>query len=167
MLRNGQLDDKLKSQEKELRKISTGSSLGKVFLDTVKQREKINAGNTQSSSLDHNLTFVAPERRAFIDPRSYARTPSASREPHNRLRYDSPVNASPSRMTHSRQEEDPPPSTFYRSSSGRSLGTPGYSTPGLQASTPNYRMVSSLGGPPKPGYTRKSSTLPSGGMRID
>ena len=109
------------------------------------------------------LTFVAAERRAFIDPRSYARTPSASREPQNRLRYDSPVNASPSRMTHSRQEEDPPPSTFYRSSSGRSLGTPGLSTPGLQQSTPNYRLVSSLGGPPKPGYTRKSSTLPSPG----
>ena len=62
-----ELDCKLKSQEKELRKISTGSSLGKVFLDTVRQREKINA-----------------ERRAFIDPRSYARTASASREPINR-----------------------------------------------------------------------------------
>merc|ERR1719189_1433410 len=120
-----ELEDKLKSQEKELRKISTGSSLGKVFLDTVKQREKINA-----------------ERRAFIDPRSYARTASASREPTNRLRYDSPVNASPSRLTHSRQDEDPPPSTFYRSSSGRSLGTPGFSTPGLHQSTPNYRIVS-------------------------
>ena len=144
--KNGHEDDKLKKEEIELRKISTGSSLGKVFLDTVKQREKINA-----------------ERRAFIDPRSYARTPSATREPHNRLRYDSPVNASPSRLTHSRAEEDPPPSTFYRSSSGRSLGTPGYSTPGLHQSTPNYRVVSSLGGPPKPGYTsaRKSSTLPS------
>ena len=136
-------ENKLKKEETELRKISTGSSMGKVFLDTVKQREKINA-----------------ERRAFIDPRSYARTPSASREPHNRLRYDSPVNASPSRLTHSRQDEDPPAS-FYRSSSGRSLGTPGYSTPGLHQSTPNYRVVSSLGGPPKPGYTRKSSTLPS------
>lgn len=143
--KNGDAEgDRLKKEATELRKISTGSSLGKVFLDTVKQREKINA-----------------ERRAFVDPRSYARTPSASREPHNRLRYDSPVNASPSRMTHSRMDDDPPPSTFYRSSSGRSLGTPGYSTPGLHQSTPNYRVVSSLGGPPKPGYTRKSSTLPS------
>ena len=42
-----ELDDKLKSQEKELRKISTGSSLGKVFLDTVRQREKINAGKRE------------------------------------------------------------------------------------------------------------------------
>ena len=79
--KNGDAEgDRLKKEATELRKISTGSSLGKVFLDTVKQREKINA-----------------ERRAFVDPRSYARTPSASREPHNRLRYDSPVNASPSR----------------------------------------------------------------------
>ena len=45
-----ELDGKLKSQEKELRKISTGSSLGKVFLDTVKQREKINAGERESES---------------------------------------------------------------------------------------------------------------------
>ena len=147
---NGDVEgDKLKKEEKELRKISNGSSLGKVFLDTVKQREKINA-----------------ERRAFIDPRSCARTASATREPHHRLRYDSPVNASPSRLTHSRAETLPDmdaPSTFYRSSSGRSLGTPGHSTPGLHHSTPNYRVVSSLGGPPKPGYTggRKSSTLPS------
>merc|ERR1719323_2826745 len=139
-----QVDHKLKQEEKELRKISTGSSMGRVFLDTVKQREKINA-----------------ERRAFVDPRSCARTPSATREPHNRLRYDSPVNASPSRLTHSRLDDDPTPSSFYRSSSGRSLGTPGYSTPGLHQSTPNYRVVSALGGPPKPGYTRKSSTLPS------
>ena len=145
--KNGELDEegeKLKKEETELRKISTGSSIGKVFLDTVKQREKINA-----------------ERRAFVDPRSCARTPSATREPVNRLRYDSPVNASPSRMTHSRLDDDPTPSSFYRSSSGRSLGTPGYSTPGLHQSTPNYRVVSALGGPPKPGYTRKSSTLPS------
>ena len=45
-----ELDDKLKSQEKELRKISTGSSLGKVFLDTVRQREKINAGKRERVS---------------------------------------------------------------------------------------------------------------------
>merc|ERR1740128_69871 len=143
-----QLDSKLKNQEETLRKISSGGSgLGKVFLDTVKQREKMNA-----------------QRRAFIDPRSYARTPSATREPQFRLRYDSPVNASPSRLTHSRMEEEPS-STFYRSSSGRSLGTPGYTTPGTVHSTPSYRIVSSLGGPPKPGYTsRKSSTLPAHGV---
>ena len=86
-----ELDDKLKSQEKELRKISTGSSLGKVFLDTVKQREKINAGKRErererESSQTSELieTFCTAERRAFIDPRSYARTASATREPINR-----------------------------------------------------------------------------------
>lgn len=141
-----QLDAKLKNQEETLRKISKGGSgLGKVFLDTVQQREKMNA-----------------QRRAFIDPRSYARTPSATREPQFRLRYDSPVNASPSRLTHSRHEDEP--TTFFRSSSGRSLGTPGYTTPGTVHSTPSYRIVSSLGGPPKPGYTRKSSTLPASGI---
>ncbi len=33
----------------------------------------------------------------MLDPRSAARTPAANREPHYRLRYESPVNASPSR----------------------------------------------------------------------
>ena len=85
-----ELDDKLKSQEKELRKISTGSSLGKVFLDTVKQREKINAGKrerereTAGQISELIEIFCTAERRAFIDPRSYARTASASREPTNR-----------------------------------------------------------------------------------
>jgi len=147
-----EMDKKLKSQEEILRKISEGSSIGKVFLDTVKQREKINA-----------------QRRAFIDPRSYARTPSASREPTYRLRFDSPVNASPSRLTsHSScgSRPDDEPTTFFRSSSGRSLGTPGFQTPALGGrSTPTYKMVSAHGGPPKPGYTgRKSSTLPSPGL---
>ena len=148
-----EMDKKLKNQEESLRKISEGSSMGKVFLDTVRQREKINA-----------------QRKAFIDPRSYARTPSASREPHYRLRFDSPINASPSRLTHSscavRPEDEP--GTFFRSSSGRSLGTPGYHTPAMGGhATPSYKMVSSIGGPPKPGYTaagRKSATLPSPGV---
>lgn len=149
---NGVMEEKLKTQEATLRKISDGSSMGKVFLDTVKQREKINA-----------------QRMAFIDPRSYARTPSATREPHLRLRFDSPVNASPSRLTNSRTDDTDfeHPANFFRSSSGRSLGTPGYSTPGAGShSTPSYRIISSLGGPPKPGYTssqRKSATLPSPG----
>ena len=50
-----ELDGKLKSQEKELRKISTGSSLGKVFLDTVKQREKINAGKRERERLQPDM----------------------------------------------------------------------------------------------------------------
>jgi hypothetical protein len=34
----------------------------------------------------------------------------------------------------------------------------------MHSSTPSYRIVSSQGGPPKPGYTRKTSTLPSPGV---
>ena len=38
------------------------------------------------------------------------------------------------------------PGTFFRSSSGRSLGTPGYHTPALGGhTTPSYKMVSSIG----------------------
>ena len=37
-------------------------------------------------------------RHKMLDPRSAARTPAANREPHYRLRFDSPVNASPSRI---------------------------------------------------------------------
>ena len=38
------------------------------------------------------------------------------------------------------------PGTFFRSSSGRSLGTPGYHTPALGGHvTPSYKMVSSIG----------------------
>ena len=131
-----QMKAKLKNQEETLRKISNkGSEIGKVFLNTVKQREKLQE-----------------QRKAFMDPRSYARTPSASREPVFSLRYDSPVKASPSRLTHySRQDER-----------SLSTGTPGYGgTLNSTQTTPSYRIVSSMRGPPKPGYTaRKSSTLP-------
>ena len=59
-----ELDCKLKSQEKELRKISTGSSLGKVFLDTVRQREKINAGKRTSAQPENfdNETWHCREK---------------------------------------------------------------------------------------------------------
>ena len=72
-------DPKLEKTEEELRKISTG--MGKVFLAELaveKERKK---------SL----------KSKFVDPRSAARTPAAKKEPHFRLRYDSPINASPSR----------------------------------------------------------------------
>ena len=133
-----EMKEKLKSQEETLRKISTkGSEIGKVFLNNVKQREKLQK-----------------QRQAFMDPRSYARTPSASREPVFGLRYDSPVKASPSRLTHYSRQED----------RGLSQSTPGYGgTLNSAHTTPSYRIVSSYRGPPKPGYTRKSSTLPSYG----
>lgn len=72
-------DPKLEQTEKTLKKISTG--MASVFLQDLaaeKQRKK--------SALK------------FVDPRSAARTPAANREPQFRLRYDNPVNASPSRI---------------------------------------------------------------------
>lgn len=70
----GYVDPQLKKEEEELTKIASG--IGKVFLKTVKEREKIMA-----------------YRRANLDPRSSSRTPSAKSEITAKLRYDNPVNA--------------------------------------------------------------------------
>ena len=64
----------IQREEEELSKISTG--IGKVFLQQVKEREKLRA-----------------HRIAHMDPRNASRTPSASKEPHYRMRFDSAVNA--------------------------------------------------------------------------
>lgn len=72
---DGQTDDpRLKKEEAELRKISSGIS--KVFLKTVKEREKVRAYKKQN-----------------IDPRNASRTPSGKTEINTKLRYDNPVNA--------------------------------------------------------------------------
>lgn len=111
-------DTKLKKEEEELSKISTG--IGKVFLQNVREREKMRQW-----------------KLAHLDPRNASRTPSAAREPAYRLRYESPVNASPSRnVDHPRpweEEELMDRSSSYRSSVGRSVGT-----------IPSYNVVSSL-----------------------
>lgn len=67
-------DAKLRREEEELSKIATG--IGKVFLKTLKEREKIIAW-----------------KKEHLDPRNASRTPSAKIEPPTRLRYDNPVNA--------------------------------------------------------------------------
>ncbi|XP_067142769.1 actin-binding LIM protein 2-like isoform X1 [Centruroides vittatus] len=130
-------DTQLKKEEEELSKIATG--IGKVFLKTVKEREKLRAW-----------------KRANLDPRNASRTPSASKEPPVRLRYDSPVNASPSRdIDHPKpwEEDEFDSHSGFRSSMGRT-GT-----------LSDYNVVSSLRSVPKPGYglTTKSATLPVGG----
>lgn len=61
-------------EEEELSKISSG--IGKVFLQNVKEREKIKKW-----------------KQTHIDPRNASRCPSASKEPAYRLRYQSPINA--------------------------------------------------------------------------
>ncbi|XP_063239585.1 actin-binding LIM protein 3 isoform X2 [Bacillus rossius redtenbacheri] len=129
-------EKKLKKEEEELSKIATG--IGKVFLQSVREREKLRQW-----------------RMAHLDPRNASRTPSAAREPAYRLRYESPVNASPSRnVDHPRPwEEDEliDRSSSYRSSVGRSIGT-----------IPSYNVVS--GRPAsRPVYGLKSSTLPAAG----
>ncbi|KAG8202041.1 hypothetical protein JTE90_010409 [Oedothorax gibbosus] len=118
------VDLKLKKEEEELTKIATG--IGKVFLKTVKEREKLKAW-----------------KRSNLDPRNASRTPSANKEPPQRLRYFNPVYASPSRDSdHPRPwEEEEFDGKSFRSSTGRLVGT-----------IPNYNVVSSLRHVPKPGY---------------
>ncbi|XP_011250931.2 actin-binding LIM protein 2 isoform X8 [Camponotus floridanus] len=81
-------EQKLKKEQDELSKIDTG--IAKVFLqDREKDRENLR------------------HRAANVDPRNASRTPSAAREPSYRLRYESPVGASPSRnIDHARPWED-------------------------------------------------------------
>ena len=67
-------DPQLKKEEQELSKITSG--IGKVFLKTVHEREKVRSW-----------------KRAHMDPRNASRTPSAKTELPVRLRYDNPVNA--------------------------------------------------------------------------
>jgi actin-binding LIM protein len=127
-------DPQLKKEEQELSKIATG--IGKVFLKTVHEREKIRAW-----------------KRAHVDPRNASRTPSAKTELHQRLRYDNPVNASPSRdMDRPKpwEEEEIDRGSYFRSTyTGRSNIAP-----------INYNVISSLRNVPKPGYGLKSATLP-------
>uniref|UniRef100_A0A224XL27 Putative actin-binding lim zn-finger protein limatin involved in axon guidance n=1 Tax=Panstrongylus lignarius TaxID=156445 RepID=A0A224XL27_9HEMI len=66
------VDSKLKKEEAELSKLSSG--MGKVFLASVKERERI-------------------MRQRQLDPRNASRSPSASSQPSLRLRYQSPINA--------------------------------------------------------------------------
>ncbi|XP_042219782.1 actin-binding LIM protein 3-like [Homarus americanus] len=120
-------DPKLKREEVELSKIATG--IGKVFLQQVKEREKIRAW-----------------KATHLDPRNASRTPAADREPGYKLRFGSSLNASPSRMTdHSRpwgpEDDEFDRGSSYRCSTGRSSAT-----------IPSYNVVSSLRQPPKPGY---------------
>ncbi|RZC35201.1 actin-binding LIM protein 3, partial [Asbolus verrucosus] len=108
-------DLKLKKEEEELSKISSG--IGKVFLKNVQDREKLRQW-----------------KAANLDPRNASRTPSANKEPSYRLRYESPIGASPSRnMDHPKPFDD---DDYDRSYSCRS----------------SVGLVSALRHVPKPGY---------------
>lgn len=119
---NGEIDPKLRREEQELAKIETG--IAQVFLKEVKEREKLQQWKKQN-----------------LDPRNASRTPSASREPLPRLRYSSPLGASPSRSLDQR------PATHMAHYEHTS-----------HAHIPTYNA---LHGAPRPGYALRSSTLPA------
>lgn len=73
-----QVDPKLKKEREELSKIN--SSMSKVFLKGMKEREKLNIW-----------------KKEHLDPRKSSRTASAAVEANRKLRYNNPVHASPSR----------------------------------------------------------------------
>ncbi|XP_017754179.1 PREDICTED: actin-binding LIM protein 2 isoform X1 [Eufriesea mexicana] len=125
-----EVEEKLKKEQDELSKIDTG--IAKVFLqDREKDRE--------------NLRHKA----ANVDPRNASRTPSAAREPTYRLRYESPVGASPSRnIDHARPWEDDD-GFSYRSSVG-----PSYNVGRSSARSPAPRNYPPLG-------TQRAFTLPN------
>ncbi|XP_072751283.1 uncharacterized protein Unc-115a isoform X6 [Anoplolepis gracilipes] len=122
-------EQKLKKEQDELSKIDTG--IAKVFLqDREKDRENLR------------------HRAANVDPRNASRTPSAAREPSYRLRYESPVGASPSRnIDHARPWEDDD-GFSYRSSG------PSYNVGRSSARSPAPRNYPPLG-------TQRAFTLPN------
>ncbi|XP_045455249.1 actin-binding LIM protein 2 [Melitaea cinxia] len=107
---NGDVDPQLRREEQELAKIESG--IAQVFLKEVKEREKLQQWKKQN-----------------LDPRNASRTPSAAREAGARLRYSSPVGASPSRTLDRPRAPEP-----------------------LHHHVPSYNVVSSLRAAPRPGY---------------
>lgn len=130
---------RLRREEEELSKLKS-SGMGKVILKDLQEQKKYENW-----------------KRENLDPRNASRTPSASKEPTYRLRYESPVGASPSRnLDHQRpyEEEYFDRSTSYRGSVGRAIGN-----------APSYNAIHSYRSPPKPGYGFKTSTLPPSSLR--
>lgn len=123
-------DPRFKKEEEELSKIASG--IGKIFLQTLKEREKLRAW-----------------KRANLDPRNASRTASATRELPSSLRYDNPTNASPSRdLDRPRPwEEDDADHSPTRTRS--SLGRPSQMS---SSCSYGYKVVQSNRLTPRPGY---------------
>lgn len=137
--KENQTERRLRKDEEELTKLKS-SGMGKVILKDLQEQKKYETW-----------------KRENLDPRNASRTPSASKEPTYRLRYESPVGASPSRnLDHQRPVEDEyfDRSTSYRGSVGRAIGN-----------APSYNAIHSYRSPPKPGYGFKTSTLPPSSLR--
>ncbi|XP_055624700.1 actin-binding LIM protein 2 isoform X4 [Toxorhynchites rutilus septentrionalis] len=132
--KENETERRLRREEEELSKLKS-SGMGKVILKDLQEHKKYETW-----------------KRENLDPRNASRTPSASKEPSYRLRYESPVGASPSRnLDYQRPQEDEyfDRSTSYRGSVGRAIGN-----------APSYNAIHSYRSPPKPGYGFKTSTLP-------
>ncbi|KAM7359927.1 actin binding LIM protein Uncoordinated 115a isoform 6-T6 [Cochliomyia hominivorax] len=104
--KNGDTDSRLQREAKELEKLNSGigSAIAKDLKETAKYRKW---------------------KQQNLDPRNASRTPSASKEPVYKLRYESPIGASPSRnLDHQKPfyEDEFDRSTSYRGSLGKSLG---------------------------------------------
>ncbi|XP_055381382.1 actin-binding LIM protein 3 isoform X2 [Condylostylus longicornis] len=126
--------ERLKKEAEELEKLN--SNMGSVIARDLKEAVRYRKWKQQN-----------------LDPRNASRTPSASKEPVYKLRYESPVGASPSRNADHQKpfydDEIFDRSTSYRGSVGKSLGN-----------APSYNAIHSYRSPPKPGYGFKTSTLP-------
>ncbi|XP_044571210.1 actin-binding LIM protein 3 isoform X3 [Drosophila ananassae] len=132
---NGKTNGKIKNGEEQQR-----------LQREAEQLEKLNSGI--GSAIAKDLKEHAKYRKwkqNNLDPRNASRTPSASKEPLYKLRYESPIGASPSRnLDHQKpfyEDEMFDRSTSYRGSLGKSLGN-----------APSYNVVSALRHVPKPGY---------------
>lgn len=130
---NENIEPQLKREEEELKKINSGMS--KVILKDIKERQKYKIWKQNN-----------------LDPRNASRFPSATKEPHYKMRFESPIGASPSRnLDHSRPFEDEmfDRSISYRGSVGRAIGVGN-----------SYNAINSYRSP-KPGSGYKHSTLPA------
>ncbi|XP_017091878.2 actin-binding LIM protein 3 isoform X5 [Drosophila bipectinata] len=113
---NGKTNGKIKNGEEQQR-----------LQREAEQLEKLNSGI--GSAIAKDLKEHAKYRKwkqNNLDPRNASRTPSASKEPLYKLRYESPIGASPSRnLDHQKpfyEDEMFDRSTSYRGSLGKSLG---------------------------------------------
>lgn len=134
--------DLFQKSEAELSKIATG--IGKVFLHNLKEREKMrqwkmshldprNASRTPSANKVRFVCFVLSVVFLFIffflvETMTGLFVIGTKQEPPLRLRYESPINASPSRFKdHPRpfdyEEPELDRQSAHRSSLGRSIGT--------------------------------------------
>nr|ADU79243.1 AT12805p [Drosophila melanogaster] len=133
-VKNGEEQQRLQREAEQLEKLNSG--IGSAIAKDLKEHAKYRKWKQNN-----------------LDPRNASRTPSASKEPLYKLRYESPIGASPSRnLDHQKpfyEDEMFDRSTSYRGSLGKSLGN-----------APSYNAIHSYRSPPKPGYGFKTTTLP-------